>query len=178
MCEEEAINKTQKGDPVVWGRLYELHRHKVYSFCLRHTQNKSDAEDLTQDVFIHVFRKLYSFRGESEFTSWLYTLTLNFVRLHGRRQRRHSRFLAPDPSEEHLRLVQSQPFAPVRRLALVQALNHLTAARRRAVLLYDVEGFTHDESAHRLGISVVASKSRLHRAHNAMRTFLGSSISS
>jgi len=173
MCEKEAIQRAQQGDPDGWGRLYELHRRWVYSFCLRHTQNKCDAEDLTQDVFIHVFRKLCSFRGDSEFTSWLYTLTLNFVRLHARQQRRHSRFLAPEPSEEYLCLVRSKPFAPVRQLALVQALNRLTAARRRAVLLYDIEGLTHNESARRMGISVIASKSRLHHAHIAMRAFLG-----
>ena len=173
MCEKEAIQRAQKGDPAGWGRLYELHRRRVYSLCLRHTQNKSDAEDLTQDVFIHVFRKLCTFRGDSEFTSWLYTLTLNFVRLHGRRQRRNNQFFAPEPSENCLYLVQSRPFVPVRRLAIVQALNRLTAARLRAVLLYDVEGFTHNESARRLGISVIASKSRVHHAHIALRTFLG-----
>lgn len=173
MCEKEAIERAQKGDPAGWGHLYELHRHSVFSFCLRHTQNRSDAEDLTQDIFIHVFRKLCSFRGESQFTSWLYTLTLNFVRLHARRQRQNGRFLTTDPSDNCLGLLQSQPFAPARRLALVQALNMLTAARRSAVLLYDIEGCTHNESARRLGISVIASKSRVHHAHIAMRTYLG-----
>src|SRR5215471_14876016 len=171
MCEKEAIERAQKGDPVGWGRLYELHRRRVFSFCLRHTQNKSDAEDLTQDVFIHVFRKLCTFRGDSEFTSWLYTLTLNFVRLHGRRQRRNSQFFVPDPGEDCEYLVQSRPFSPTRRLAIVQALNRLTSARRRSVLLYDIEGLTHYESARRLGISVIASKSRVHHAHVALRMF-------
>jgi len=173
MCEKEAIERAQKGDPAGWGRLYELHRRRVFSFCLRHTRNKSDAEDLTQDVFIHVFRKLCSFRGDSEFTSWLYTLTLNFVRLHGRRQRRNSQFFVADPGEDCQYVAQSRPFAPYRRLAIVQALDRLTAARRRAVLLYDIEGFTHNESARRLGISVIASKSRVHHAHVALRMFLG-----
>jgi len=175
MCEKDAI-RAKRSAPAGWGRLYELHWHRVYSFCLRHTQNKSDAEGLTQDVFIHVFQKLSSFRAESELTSWPYTLTLNCVRLHGSRQCQHSRFLAPDPNQEHLCLVQSRPFAPAHRLALAQALNRLTAARRRAVLLYDLEGFTYNEPAERLGISIIASKSRFHRAHIALRTFLGPAV--
>jgi RNA polymerase sigma-70 factor (ECF subfamily) len=173
MCEEDAIQRAQNGDPVAWGRLYELHRRRVYSLCLRHTRNVSDAEDLTQDIFIHVFHKLRSFRGEAKFTSWLYTLALNFARLHGRRQRRDGRFFVFDPSEETSDFASSRPPTPTRRLALVQALSSLTAVRREAVLLHDIGGLTHDELAGRIGISVIASKSRVHRAHIAMRRVLG-----
>jgi RNA polymerase sigma-70 factor (ECF subfamily) len=173
MCEKDAIQRAQNGDPVAWGRLYELHRHRVYSLCLRHTRNVSDAEDLTQDIFIHVFHKLSSFRGEAQFTSWLYTLALNFVRLHGRRQRRHGRFLVSDLGEETVDFADSRPPTPTRRLAIVQALSSLTAVRREAVLLHDIGGLTHSELAGRVGISVIASKSRVHRAHIAMRRLLG-----
>lgn len=172
MCEKDAIRRAQNGDPVAWGKLYELHKRKVYSLCLRHTRNVSDAEDLTQDIFIHVFHKLGSFRGESAFTSWLYTLALNFVRLHGRRQRRDGRFLVYDPTEQATHSTGARPPNPTRRLALVQALHRLTAARKEALLLHDIEGFTHIESARRMGISVIASKSRLHQAHLAMRRVL------
>lgn len=172
MCEKDAIRRAQKGDPVAWGTLYELHQHRVYSLCLRHTRNVSDAEDLTQDIFIHVFHKLGTFRGEAAFTSWLYTVALNFVRLHGRRQRRNGRFLVSDPSNQTTPNTGAHLPNPTRRLALVQALLGLTAARQEAVLLHDLEGFTHVEAARRLGISVIASKSRLHQAHIAMRRVL------
>jgi RNA polymerase sigma-70 factor (ECF subfamily) len=173
MCEKDAIQRAQNGDPVAWGRLYELHRRRVYSLCLRHTRNVSDAEDLTQDIFIHVFHKLYSFRGEARFTSWLYTLALNFVRLHGRRQRRDARYFVSAPSEETVHFASSGPPTQTRRFALVQALSSLTAARREAVLLRDLAGLTHNELAGRVGISVIASKSRVHQAHAAMRRVLG-----
>jgi RNA polymerase sigma-70 factor (ECF subfamily) len=173
MCEKDAIERAQNGDPVAWGRLYELHRRRVYSLCLRHTRNVSDAEDLTQDIFIHVFHKLSSFRGEAEFTSWLYILALNFVRLRGRRQRRDGRFLVSDPSEGTVDFASSRPPNPTRRLALVQALSSLTAVRREAVLLHDIGGLTHSELASRIGISVIASKSRVHQGRVAMRRLLG-----
>jgi RNA polymerase sigma-70 factor (ECF subfamily) len=173
MCEKDAIQRARNGDPVAWGRLYELHRRRVYLLCLRHTRNVSDAEDLTQDIFIHVFHKLASFRGEAQFTSWLYTLALNFVRLHGRRQRRDARFLVSAPSEETVHFASSGPPTPTRKLALAQALSNLTTARREAVLLRDIGGLTHNELAGRIGISVIASKSRVHQAHIAMRRLLG-----
>jgi RNA polymerase sigma-70 factor (ECF subfamily) len=172
MCEKDAIQKAQNGDPVAWGRLYELHRRRVYSLCLRHTGNVSDAEDLTQDIFIHVFHKLSTFRGEAEFTSWLYTLALNFVRVHGRRQRRDARFLVSVPTEATVHFASSRASSPTRRLALLRALSSLTTARREALCLYDIRGFTHDELASQIGISVVASKSRVHQAHLAMRRLL------
>jgi RNA polymerase sigma-70 factor (ECF subfamily) len=173
MCEKDAIQRAQNGDPAAWGRLYELHRRRVYSWCLRYTGDVSDAEDLTQDIFIHVFHKLRGFRGEAEFTSWLYALARNFVRLHGRRQRRHARFFVSVPSEDIVHFASSGPPAPTRRLALVQALSSLTTARREAALLHDVGGLTHNELARQKGISVIASKSRLHQAHVAMRRVLG-----
>jgi RNA polymerase sigma-70 factor (ECF subfamily) len=172
MFEKDAIQRAQHGDPVAWGRLYELHKRRVYSLCLRHTRNVSDAEDLTQDIFIRVFHKLRSFRGEAEFTSWLYTLALNVVRLHGRRQRRHGRFFVSDPSEGTADFASSRPPLLPDGLALVQALSSLTPVRREAVLLHDIGGLTHSELASRIGISVVASKSRVHSARIAMRRLL------
>lgn len=172
MCEKEAIQRAQNGDPVAWGKLYELHRRIVYSLCLRQTGNASDAEDLTQDIFIRVFHKLPTFRGEAEFTSWLYTLALNFVRLHWRRQRRNGQVFVSDPCEQTMHFASLRPNTPTRRLALVRALSSLTAVRREAVLLHDIGGLTHKELAARIGISVNASKSRIHRAHIAMRRLL------
>src|SRR5258706_12045521 len=61
------------------GDLYRRHNRRVYSLCLRMTRNAADAEDLTQEVFIHLLRKIQSFRGESRFTTWLHRLTVNFV---------------------------------------------------------------------------------------------------
>src|SRR4030095_13638669 len=72
--------------------LYQKHQRRVYSICLRMTRNVSEAEDLTQEVFIHLFRKIGSFRGESAFTTWLHRLTVNLVIMHFRRRQSRPEF--------------------------------------------------------------------------------------
>jgi RNA polymerase sigma-70 factor, ECF subfamily len=73
------------GDRAAFEALYTSYHRRVYGLCLRMTRNASDAEDLTQDVFVQLFRKLKTFRGESSFTTWLHRLTLNEVLMHFRR---------------------------------------------------------------------------------------------
>jgi RNA polymerase sigma-70 factor (ECF subfamily) len=172
LSETEAIERARSGDLAGLERLYALHRPRVYSLCLRCTNNVFDAEDLTQDVFVLVARKVNTFRGESQFTSWLHQIAMNLVYLHERRRRRRGRFIVDN--SEILDAVPSHSCNPAQRIALTQALSGLTAARRETVLLYDIEGLTHDEAAWQMGITVVASKSRLHRAHTALRNVLGS----
>ena len=173
ISEQEAIRKAQGGDSAGMGRLYELHRLRVYSLCMRYIGDPSDAEDLTQDVFIQVFRKIRTFRGDAEFRSWLYTVALNFVRLHARQRRRDDRFVAKQVPEPILNLVHARASNPFQNVALKQALSNLTSLRRRAVLLHDVEGLTHNEIAWMTRATVIASKSRLHQAHLALRSILG-----
>jgi RNA polymerase sigma-70 factor (ECF subfamily) len=175
MCEKDAIRRAQNGDETGLARLYELHRSKVYGLCLRHTNNSFDAEDLMQDVFIQVSRKISTFRGEAEFRSWLYKVTLNVVRLHARRQRHDERFVVDGEPEESLQLVHGRHSNPAQSLALKQALSRLTFLRRQAVVLHDIEGFTHNEIAWRMSATVIASKSRLHRAHVVLRDILSKS---
>jgi RNA polymerase sigma-70 factor (ECF subfamily) len=174
MCEKEAIERVKQGDPSGMARLYELHNSRVYSLCLRHTSNAFDADDLTQDIFIQVLRKICTFRGEAQFASWLYKVALNFVRLHARQQRRHGRVFSGEIAEQRLHSVKSRSSNPTQRVALTQALSCLTPVRRMTLLLHDIQGFSHNEVASRMGITVIASKSRLHRAHAAMRNILGS----
>src|SRR5919106_3342169 len=71
----------------VFDELYQTHRSRVYSICLRMTQNASESEDLTQDVFVHLFRTVGTFRGDSAFTTWLHRLTVNIVLMHFRKRR-------------------------------------------------------------------------------------------
>lgn len=172
ICERDAIERAKNGDPAGLERLYELHQRRIYSLCLRHTGNTFDADDVTQDVFIQVFKKVNTFRGDAQFASWLYKVALNFVRLHARQQRRHGRFLKVDCSEQQLCSVRSRSCNPAQRLAVRQALTSLTPVRRMTILLHDIQGFTHNEVASRLGLSVIASKSQLHRAHMALRSIL------
>jgi RNA polymerase sigma-70 factor (ECF subfamily) len=172
MVEAEAVEMAKRGDTAGYEKLYRLHRPRVYSLCLRHTSNSSDAEDLTHDVFMQVLRKINSFRGEAQFGSWLYRVTWNYLLLHSRKQRRKGLFVVESLADECLSEVRSGWRTPADRLALRQALGSLSAKRRNVVLLHDIKGLTHREVAWRLGVTVTASKSRLHQAHIALREAL------
>ena len=172
ITETDAIRRAQRGDAAGLARLYELHRSQIYFLCLRYTGDQSEAEDLTQDVFIQLSRKVHTFRGDAEFSSWLYKVALNFVRLHARQRRRDDRFVVRNLPEEALHCVRARNCNPVQSVALKQALSNLTSLRRNAVLLHDVEGLTHNEIAWQTQATVVASKSRLHQAHLALRRIL------
>lgn len=172
MLEAQAVAMAKSGDAAGYEKLYLLHRTRVYSLCLRHTSNSSDAEDLTHDVFMQVLRKINSFRGEAQFGSWLYRVTWNYLLLHSRKQRRKGLFVVESLADECLSEVRSGWRTPADRLALRQALGSLSAKRRKVVLLHDIKGLTHREVAWRLGVTVTASKSRLHQAHIAMREAL------
>lgn len=172
MCEKDAITSAQKGDPAGVGRLYELHKSKVYTLCLRHTNNAFDAEDLTHEVFIQVSRKVGTYRGEAQFRSWLCQVAMNMVRLHARRKRREQCFVM-EPLADVICRVHARSHNPAQTVALKRALSTLTALRRETVLLHDIAGFTHEEIASQMSATVVASKSRLHQAHRALRNTLG-----
>jgi RNA polymerase sigma-70 factor (ECF subfamily) len=156
------------------GDLYERHRHKVYAICLRMTGNKSEAEDLTQEIFIELLRKVGSFRGECRFSSWLYRFTTNHVLMYFRRvTRRIDKFpYLDDEFHETHKLAVS--FGPqfVDRIAIEAAVNKLSTGTRKVFLKFDVEGYNHEEIAGIFGCSVGNSKSQLHKARRKLRKFL------
>ena len=174
MSESEAIEKSKVGDPSGMTRLCELYRPRIYSLCFRFSKNAFDADDLTQDVFIQLFRKIGTFRGDAEFRTWLYKVVLNAARLHARRLRRHRELISADETDGEVCSAVSLFRNPTHKIALAEALSSLTPLRRTTLLLHDVQGLTHNEVASLLGVTVIASKSRLHRAHMALRNFLGS----
>lgn len=159
------------------GDLYERHRPRVYSVCLRMTGDTSVAEDLTQEIFIQLLGKAGSFRGESQFSTWLFRFTTNHVLMHFRKlTRRNQRF--PSLVEElevkggmKLSLPASQLLD---RLALDTALAKLPAGCRSVFLKFDVEGYNHEEIAGIIGCSVGNSKSQLHKARRKLRKLLSS----
>ena len=173
MCESDAIRSAQRGDPAGLGRLYELHKSRIYGLCLRYTNNPFDAEDLTHDVFMQVSRKVNTFRGEAQFSSWLCKVALNVVRQHARQKRRDEHFVVEPFAEQIVAGARARSQNPARTVALKRALGTLTFLRRQTVLLHDIQGFTHEEIALRLATTVIATKSRLHQAHIALRSTLG-----
>jgi len=140
------------------------------------TGNSTEAEDLTQDVFIQVFRKLATFRGDSAFTTWLHRLTVNQVLMHFRKNHVRKEELTEDGEMPVGIMIDRNRFnrTPVLdRLALNEAIAQLPRGYRIVFVLHDVEGLEHSEIASLLGCSIGTSKSQLHRARMRMRLLLG-----
>jgi len=155
--------------------LYNRHHRRVYSLCLRMLQNTAEAEDLTQEVFIQLYRKIGSFRGDSAFTTWLHRLTVNQVLMHFRK--RTVKFeKTTEEGETPVQIVmgtENQAKMPVvDKIALDSAIAQLPPGYRSVFLLHDVEGYEHEEVAKILGCSVGTSKSQLHKARLKMRKLL------
>jgi len=163
------------GDKSAFEELYERHQRRVYSLCLRMTGNVAEAEDLAQEAFIQLYRKIGSFRGESAFTTWLHRLTVNQVLMHFRK--RGVRFeQTTDDGDVPVQVVQgtenpaSMPV--VDRIALDRAISQLPPGYRTVFILHDIEGHEHEEIARMLGCSVGTSKSQLHKARMKLRGLL------
>jgi RNA polymerase sigma-70 factor (ECF subfamily) len=163
------------GDMPAFEELYSRHNRRVYSLCLRMTQNVAEAEDLAQEVFIQLFRKIGSFRGESAFTTWLHRLTVNQVLMHFRKRGVRSE-QTTDDGDVPVQIVQGTEnpnrMPVVDRIALDKAIAQLPPGYRTVFILHDIEGHEHEEIARILGCSVGTSKSQLHKARMKLRTLL------
>jgi RNA polymerase sigma-70 factor (ECF subfamily) len=155
--------------------VFRLYQRRVYTVCLRMSGNKTDAEDLTQEVFVQLFRQLKSFRGESAFTTWLYRVTVNQVLMHFRKINRRRDRLTNDGELPEQTLprpsIQRGPTI-IDRIALNEAIIKLAPGYRTVFVLHDIEGFGHPEIADILGCSVGTSKSQLHKARLKLRHLL------
>ncbi len=163
------------GDMAAFEQLYSRHSRRVYSLCLRMTANTAEAEDLAQEVFIQLYRKAGSFRGESAFTTWLHRLTVNQVLMHFRKRGVRMEQTTED-GETPIQVVQGTEnplqMPVVDRIALDKAISQLPPGYRTVFILHDVEGHEHEEIARMLGCSVGTSKSQLHKARMKLRMLL------
>jgi len=158
-----------------------LHKRRIYSLCLRMVGNKAEAEDLTQEAFLQLYRKIGTFRGDSAFTTWFYRMVINVVLMHLRKKglpessldeamepaqddRPRRNFSAPD-----LHLAGS-----IDRMALERAITTLPAGYRLVFILHDIRGYEHNEIAEMLDCSIGNSKSQLHKARLKLREVLRS----
>ncbi len=163
------------GDMPAFEELYSRHSRRVYSLCLRMTANTAEAEDLAQEVFIQLYRKAGSFRGESQFTTWLHRLTVNQVLMHFRRRGVRLEQVTDDGEEVvkvELGTEDQSRMRVVDRIAIDKAVSQLPPGYRAVFVLHDVEGHEHEEVARLLGCSVGTSKSQLHKARMKLRTLL------
>lgn len=161
--------------------LFKLHHRRVYAICLRMTGNAAEAEDLSQEVFVQVFRKLDTFRGDSAFTTWLHRLTINQVLMYFRKRRSRKMELTndgelPEPTIQGGNVLRNS--AIVDRVALDEAIVKLAPGYRTVLVLHDIEGLEHLEIANILGCSVGTSKSQLHKARMKMRSLLRQGVHS
>ena len=164
-----------RGDMQAFEELYRRHNRRVYALCLRMTRNGTDAEDLAQEVFVQLFRKIGSFRGESAFTTWLHRLTINQVLMHFRKRGVRLE-QTTEEGETPVQVVKGtedhRTMPIVDRIALEDAIAQLPPGYRLVFTLHDIEGHEHTEIAQMLGRSVGTSKSQLHKARMKLRSLL------
>lgn len=176
--EAEAIEQAKAGVASAFEYLYKMHSKNVYGVCLRMVKNTAEAEDLTQQVFLQLFRKIGTFRGESGFSTWLHRVTVNLVLMHLRRRKPTESLeeLEPNNLEGEVRreFGREDPSVAgaVDRLNLARAIGQLPAGYKKFFLLHDIFGYEHQEIADRLGCSLGCSKSQLHRARKRLRKLL------
>lgn len=171
----ELARAAAAGDSAAFEKLYEQHHRRVYSLCLRMLANVSQAEDLTQEVFLQVFKKIGSFRGDSAFTTWLHRLTVNQVLMHLRRRGvklEHTSEEGDFSDVVETPLQSTRRISMVDRLALEKAISELPPGYRTVFVLHDVEGYEHEEVSDLLGVTVGTSKSQLHKARMRLRELL------
>src|SRR6188768_2612638 len=163
------------GDMGSFEELYKRHHRRVYSVCLRMLQNTSEAEDLTQDVFIQLYRKIGSFRGDSAFTTWLHRMTVNQVLMHFRKRNvKYEKTTEEGETPDQVVAGTGNPdkMPIVDKIALENAIDQLPLGYKNVFVLHDVEGFEHEEVARILDCSVGTSKSQLHKARLKLRKLL------
>jgi RNA polymerase sigma-70 factor (ECF subfamily) len=165
--ESADVARAAAGDQSAFERLYRGHVGRVYALALR-LAGAGEADDLTQEVFIRAWSKLGTFKGEAQFGTWLHRLAVNHIlsrrTVLKRREERHA------TGETLLgRVLAPRQRTPGMRLDLEAALRMLPRRAREVFVLYDVEGYGHDEIAATLGVSVGTSKSQLHRARMLLR---------
>jgi RNA polymerase sigma-70 factor (ECF subfamily) len=180
MTEAEAIRLAQQGDAGAFERMYRLHSRRVYALCLRMVGNTAEAEDLTQDAFLQLFRKIGTFRGESAFSTWLHRLAVNVVLMKLRKKTLSETSLeeSTDPEDESSG-PRREIGAPdllltgsIDRVHLQRAIEQLPPGYRQVFVLHDVQGYEHNEIANLMDCSIGNSKSQLHKARMRLRELL------
>ena len=176
-----AIRLFNQGDKRAFEFIYRSYCEFVHRICLRMLRDPAEAEDAAQDVFVCVFCKINTFRGESAFSSWLYRLTTNSVLMRFRKNKRRSAWISLEEHGEDDAASFSEIGVPdlnlsglLDRIDLQSAIDVLPNGYKRAFVLHDIQGYDHSEIAKMFGNSAGNSKSQLHKARHRLRKLLGS----
>jgi RNA polymerase sigma-70 factor (ECF subfamily) len=177
--QDDTIARAQAGDHHAFADLYAANKRRVYSLCLRMVGNVAEAEDLTQEAFLQLHRKIATFRGESSFSTWLHRMAINVVLMHLRKKGLQltslDEAMEPAPDQRPGRSFGAPDIVltgAIDRLALQRAIDDLPAGYRLMFVLHDIEGYEHNEIASLLDCSIGTSKSQLHKARLKLRDAL------
>jgi RNA polymerase sigma-70 factor, ECF subfamily len=165
---DDLVARAQAGDQTAFRDLYRTHAGRVYALCLRLTGDARDAEERTQDVFVRLWDKLRSFRGESAFSSWLHRLAVNVVLTERRATGRRESRVTPAEDPAALERNRGNPTEGLS-IDLERAIAELPDGAREVFVLYDIEGYGHAEIAGLTGIAEGTSKAQLFRARRLLR---------
>lgn len=165
---DDLVRRAQEGEEAAFEALYRAHAGRVFALCLRLSGDRIRAGELVQDVFVHCWERLGTFRGESAFGSWLYRLAVNLVWMMQRSERRREARVLPVEDPEPLERPGDGP-VPASGVDLERAIADLPDGAREVFVLYDIEGYRHEEIARMTGIAVGTSKAQLFRARRLLR---------
>ena len=180
LTDADVVRLAQRGDADAFERVYRLHSRKVYNLCLRMVGNPAEAEDLTQDVFLQLLRKIGTFRGESAFSTWLHRMSVNIVLMRFRKKPKAQPSLDTMTNPEEESSTSPREFGGpdmrlngvIDRVTLQAAINELAPGSKAMFILHDIQGYKHHEIAGMFGCSVGNSKSQVHKARIRLRELL------
>ncbi len=165
------VARAADGDTAAFEELYHENSGRIYALCLRMTGRPVEAEELTQQAFIRAWEKLHTFRGDASFSTWMHRLAANVVLSHRRSEmRRRARTVEQDDLSYHAALADRTNRGPT--VDLEEAIAALPDGARTIFVLYDIEGYRHDEIAQLTGVATGTSKAQLHRARKLLREAL------
>lgn len=165
---DDLVRRAQAGEEAAFEALYRAHAGRVFALCLRLSGDRTRATELVQDVFVRCWERLRSFRGESAFGSWLYRLAVNLVWMANRGDRRREARVIPVEDPQVLERPGETSTAGLS-VDLERAIGSLPDGAREVFVLFDIEGYHHEEIARMTGIAVGTSKAQLFRARRLLR---------
>lgn len=172
-CSRDLVRRAQKGDTSAFEHLYRMQVGRIYALCVRMVADPVRAEILTQDAFVQAWQKLGSFQGDSAFSTWLHRLAVNVVLTDLRSERRRTGRVEPTDDLAPINGVAREPVTDLA-MDLDASIAGLPTQARAVFVLYDIEGYRHEEIAEMLGIAVGSSKAHLHHARKRLRATLSS----
>ena len=187
VTDEELVTRARAKDFAAFEQLVDRYEDKVYRLAFRFVRNETDAKEIVQDTFLSVWRKLDTFKGDAQFSSWVYRVAANTALMRLRAQRRHPEISTeelpvgyldnygqlPPPGENWAKRPDDELQSDELRRRIQAAVDDLPEIYRTVFLVRDVEGLSTEETAEVLGISIPTVKTRLHRARIALRDAIG-----